>query len=85
MKTSYKGISLKGTPEEIAWFWGLSGSERQRIYFQIKRKGLHRTIEDQRNTTLARIERLKGHLSSDEFKTLQYLEKHYIELKNLSV
>lgn len=79
MKTTYKGINLNGTDEQIAWFWNLTATERQTVYRGIKRHGLSKEYKRQQQLIKNRMHRLSGRMTSSEFDAFKYLENKLME------
>lgn len=75
MKTTYRNIKLNGTAEQIEWFWGLTALERQTVARGVKRHGLAKEYNRQKNLTKNRMNRLSGRMTSSEFEVFKYLER----------
>lgn len=74
MKTTYRNIKLNGTKEQIEWFWGLTALERQTVARGVKRHGLEKEYNRQKQLINNSLRRFSGHLTSDKFEAMKYLE-----------
>lgn len=79
MKTTFRNIKLDGTKEQIEWFWGLTATERQTVIRGVKRHGLSKEYDRQKQLIKNRIHRLSGSLTQSEFQTLNYFENKLLQ------
>lgn len=75
MKTTYKNVKLDGTNEQLNWFWSLTATERQTVARGVKRHGLSKEYDRQKGLMKARLHRMSGCMSKEQYDAFNYIEK----------